>query len=77
MIDVKVYSLDGCSDTPSTIELIKETAKEMALTIVFSQVQISSSEDVERYKFPGSPTVRINGEDIEPAMRDTDNFGLS
>ncbi|MBT7152446.1 MAG: hypothetical protein HN945_08320 [Deltaproteobacteria bacterium] len=77
MIDVKVYSLDGCADTPSTVELIKETAKEMALTIVFSQVQISSSEDVERYKFPGSPTVRINGEDIEPAMRDADNFGLS
>ena len=77
MIDVKVYSLDGCADTPATIELVKKSAKEMGLEISFSHIQLSSAEEAERYRFPGSPTVRINGNDIEPVMRDTDNFGLS
>ncbi len=77
MIDVKVYSLDGCADTPSTIELIKKTAAEMGLAITLSHVPISTTEDAVRYKFPGSPTVRINGDDIEPELRGTEVFGLS
>jgi len=77
MIDVKVYSLDGCADTPATTELVKKTAKEMDLSITFAHIQLSTVEEVERYKFPGSRIVRINGKDIEPAMRDVDNFGLS
>ncbi len=77
MIDVKVYSLDGCADTPATIELVNKTAKEMGLVIAFSHIQLSSSEEAERHKFPGSPTVRINEKDIEPEMREADNFGLS
>lgn len=77
MIEIKVYSLDGCVDTPATIQLIKKIAKEKGCTAKLSHIKISSSEDAERHRFPGSPTVRMNGQDIEPAMRDTNRFGMS
>jgi hypothetical protein len=77
MINVDIYALDGCADTPATIELVNQTAKEMDLAITLSHIQLSTAEEAVRYKFPGSPTVRINGKDIEPVMRDAENFGLS
>lgn len=77
MIKVNVYSLDGCGDTPATIELVKETARELNLNIAFSQITITTDEDVQKHKFPGSPTVRINGLDIEPEMRGAIHLGMS
>ena len=76
MIDVKVFSINGCADTPATIELVKKTAKELEVEIGFSHIEISSLEDAEQYKFPGSPTVRLNGLDIEPDMRNPTHFGM-
>lgn len=77
MVEVKIYSLEGCGDTPPTIELLQKTAEEMDLLIELSHIKISSSEEADHYKFPGSPTVRVNGLDIEPAMPSTINFGLT
>ena len=77
MIDVKVYSLKGCADTPATLALVKTVAENMNLEIDLHQIELTSNEDVEKYRFPGSPTVRINGIDIDPEMRDTSHFGMT
>lgn len=77
MIDVCVYALDGCQDTPAAIELVRETARELELAISFSQITITSPEDVQTYQFPGSPTIRLNGLDIEPEMRETTHWGMT
>ncbi len=77
MIDVSVLSLEGCGDTPATIELLKKTAAELDLSINLSHIVISSTEEAVEYQFPGSPTLRINGRDIEPSMRKVDHFGVT
>lgn len=77
MNDIKVYSLEGCADTPATVERVKKIASDLNLEIKVSQIEVSSAEEVDHHQFPGSPTVRINGVDIEPDMRDTTHFGLT
>lgn len=37
---------------------------------------IESAEDAERERFLGSPTIRIDGEDIEPGSAMRSDFGL-
>lgn len=77
MIEVSVLSLEGCDDTPTTIALLNETANELDLSINLSHIVISSTVEAVEHRFPGSPTLRFNGRDIEPEMRKTDHFGLT
>ena len=45
-----------------------------AATIQFVQVD---RESAEALRFPGSPTIRVDGRDIEPAFRDAGSYSLS
>ena len=66
-VDVTVFHTEGCAATPPTIDLIKDVAQEMDIPIHLSKVLIQSPEQASELKFLGSPTVQVNGLDIDPA----------
>lgn len=74
---VKVVSLKKCSATDSTIALLKETAKEMGIDIDFEHVIIRNQEEAKEHRHIGSPTVMIDGLDIEPEARKIKQFGVT
>ena len=76
-INVKVASLLQCDATEPTVNLVKETAKEMNLKINFQYVPIRSAEEATTHRHVGSPTILINGLDIDPSVRNSDQFGIS
>jgi hypothetical protein len=76
-MQVKVVSLETCSGTPPTIALIKETADEMGIGVNFKHVVIKTPEEAKEYRHIGSPTVQINGLDIDPEARDIEQFGIT
>jgi hypothetical protein len=39
-------------------------------------IRIDDADAAERAAFLGSPTVRVNGEDVEPGAAERDDFGL-
>lgn len=77
MLDVKVLSLGKCDAAPPTMALIKEVAGELGIEMDFKHVIIETPEQTRRNRFIGSPTVQINGLDIEPSARQSDQFGLT
>jgi hypothetical protein len=77
MVHVTVLSLEKCGVTPSTIRLVKETAKELGLNIDFRHVVVNTVEEAVTHRHIGSPTVQINGIDIEPQARDITRFGIT
>ncbi len=40
------------------------------------EIEIKTEEDAIKYKFPGSPTIRVNGIDVDPNYVDRGNYGL-
>lgn len=74
---VKVLSLDKCSATPPTIELVKDVAKELGIAISLEHVVVKTREQAEQHRHIGSPTVQINGLDIEPGARGIEQFGVT
>jgi hypothetical protein len=69
-IEVKVLSTEGCGNTPPTVALVEATAAELGLSIHLSQLVLATSDEPGRYRFYGSPTVQVNGLDIDPSMRE-------
>jgi len=77
MIPVEILSLNGCDATPATIALVHQVAAELGLTIDLAHTVIATPEEAAAQRFIGSPSVRVNGLDIEPAARAALHFGMT
>lgn len=76
-MDVKVVSLEKCEATPAAIALVKEVAKDMGIEMHFTHTVIKTQEEADRYRHIGSPTIQINGLDIDQGARDIKQFGVT
>jgi hypothetical protein len=77
IMKVKVASLEKCSATDFTISLVNEIAREMAVEIDFEHVIMKTREDAIAHRHIGSPTVQINGLDIDQGARGINEFGIT
>lgn len=71
---IQVLMSPGCGHGLGTTELVAEVVRTHALDAKVETILVESLEDAARLAFPGSPTVRVNGIDIEPHAPTT--FGL-
>jgi hypothetical protein len=69
--------MDGCAATPATVALIREAAAAFGTPISLEQTQIETEAQAVEARFLGSPTVQVNGRDIEPDARASRDFGLT
>jgi hypothetical protein len=74
---VKISYLPKCGAIEPTVNLVKQTAKELNLKIDLQSVPISTTEQARANRHIGSPTIQINGLDIEPAARSYEYYGIS
>ena len=74
---VKVISLEKCAATPQTIALVKEVAGEMGVVISLEHTIVNTREEAVLQRHIGSPTVHINGLDVEPDAREIKQFGVT
>jgi len=63
---IEILGFDGCPNIEPTRALIERIASELGLEPVLEIVDVPDSEAAVNLRFLGSPTVRVNGIDIEP-----------
>jgi hypothetical protein len=73
---VEVLWWEGCPSTPEAIEDLKRVLGEEGVDAEVRLIEVESDEQAERERFPGSPTIRVDGEDAVPAG-DRDPVGLT
>jgi hypothetical protein len=73
---VELLWWEGCPSTPETLETLRQVLREEGLDDSVELVEVESDEQAERERFPGSPTIRIDGRDVIEAG-DGDPLGLS
>ena len=76
-IDVRVLCMEGCDATPPTERLILDVAVTLGVCISLERVAVNSDDDAAKMRFLGSPTVQVNGLDIEVDARSVHTFGLT
>lgn len=76
-MNVKIISLKQCSATPPTISLVKAVAGELGIAVALEHIIVTTVEDAIEHKHIGSPTVQINGRDIDPEAREINQFGIT
>ena len=76
VVNIGILFIEGCpgllSITDSITDIIAEDAVDADITLIL----IETPEDARRLQFTGSPTVRINGRDVDSNMKTIKDYGL-
>jgi hypothetical protein len=73
-ISVEVQMSPGCGHGQKTVELVRAVLDGLVPDARIETVTVATMEDAERMGFRGSPTVLVDGVDIEPGS--TGGVGL-
>ncbi len=76
VVNIGVFFIEGCPGVSSITDSIKDIIVEDAVDADISLFLIETPEDAKRLHFTGSPTVRINGRDIEQNMKTIKDYAL-
>src|SRR5262245_39649244 len=74
---VELLLVRDCPNHLSTLQTVNEVLHENGLPIEVAEIEIATPSHAESYAFPGSPTVRIDGCDVEPGLSGLTFFGVS
>jgi hypothetical protein len=64
---VELLWWEGCPSHPETLEDLSRVLREEGMDAEVQLVEVESDEQARRERFPGSPTIRLDGEDAFPA----------
>lgn len=71
---LEVLYFDGCPSHSQLLPAMRELAAEHGAEL--EQRHIETLDHAERERFLGSPSVRVNGRDVEPGAESRTDFGL-
>ena len=74
---VRVLYFDDCPNYQPTVELIEQSIEQLGVQASVELVKIDRPHEVETNRFLGSPTVQVDGIDIDPAARDRSDYAMS
>jgi hypothetical protein len=55
---------------------VQRVAGRESIAITLSESAVSTDDEAKSLRFPGSPTVRVNGRDLQPEVEEIADFGL-
>ena len=72
---VDVLFVPGCPNHEPAVESLRNVLRSQALNVTIQEIAVTDEEMARSLKFPGSPTVRINGRDVESTTQQS--YGLA
>jgi hypothetical protein len=66
-VKVEFLYWDECPSHPEALELLRDALAERGVEADVEVHEVRTQEEAERLSFPGSPTIRIDGRDVDEA----------
>ncbi len=73
-MNIQLLYFDDCPSYQTALRLLQETLSAAGRSDPIELIEVKSESDVQRWKFIGSPTIRIDG--IDPFDHGTSNIGM-
>jgi hypothetical protein len=66
---VEIYYFDGCPNYKPASERLRAVIHQEGISADVNEIEVPNEAAAKDLGFLGSPTIRVNGVDIEPASR--------
>lgn len=76
MSEILILYSPGCSSRKVLPSLLKEALKELGLDYALEEITIETPAEAEELRFYGSPTIKVEGQDLEPGADQEKSPGL-
>src|SRR5260370_18970350 len=76
IMKVDILYFDGCPHYKPALDRVREVLKEEGISADVSETHIADATAARASGFLGSPSIRVNGLDVEPAARSWKEFGM-
>jgi hypothetical protein len=63
---IELFYWEGCPSTPEAKELLEDVLTSHGVSTPVAMREVRTEAEAEELSFPGSPTIRIDGRDIDP-----------
>ena len=74
---VEILYFEGCPNHEPVRALVEKVATELRVEPDIELVEVTDADGAARLRFLGSPTVRVDGVDVEPGAKTRDDFIFS
>jgi hypothetical protein len=71
---VELLWFEGCANHPAARRMLEEVIAEVAPGTQITDVDATDPTVAERVRFPGSPTIRVDGRDVDSTYTDPGDY---
>lgn len=75
-MQIEILWFDGCPNYHDAERLVKDVVGRLAVHAAVLRINVRDKSVAEAVRFPGSPTIRVNGRDIQPGWQDDGEYAL-
>jgi hypothetical protein len=73
---IEVLYFEGCPNHKPAVERVRELLRQEAILAEVMEVNVNDASVAQKLGFLGSPSVRVNGLDVEPERRTARDYGM-
>jgi hypothetical protein len=73
---IELLYFEGCTAYQTALKHLEEVIQEKKLNAGVEMVKLKNDKQAREQRFLGSPTIRINGQDIEPDAQQIREFSI-
>ncbi len=70
---IELLWLEGCPSHETAETMLRRVLEEAGVEAAIERIQVESEDAGIAVCFPGSPTIRVNGQDVEPGWQPCDD----
>lgn len=72
---VELLWFAGCPNHVAALEMLRSVVQEAGVDARIESIHVDDDDAAMRLRFPGSPTIRVDGVDVEPGFEPAGAFG--
>ena len=72
---IEVLFVPGCPNHEPAVDRLRKVLRSEAITASIQEIAVTDEAMARSFRFPGSPTIRINGRDVESTTQQS--YGLA
>ena len=74
---IELLYVPNCPNHAPTAQILRDALHDLGVSEEVIEIEVCDPAQAAAVSFPGSPTIRINGRDVEPGMPESGHHGLS